>query len=237
MQHTRFIMGARKTISVGLACGLIQLPSDTYWNLLMLKNQRNFSSGISSILPPEGNISRRDAPKKSDGRQCPGKLSQCPVVPRNFCIETKMVVSMTAVDQFSPVSSVPTHAKKLLHRNQHGSEGDSHGPVLPCWRRIPRRQIKSRNIGHSHVFKSKPENAFFNQLPWLLYSVSLPSLFFPCPQLLFVFNVPWRHLWYCEALSINSSFKKQPWGWRDGSADKVPLYKCDAQSSDPQHPI
>lgn len=112
-------MGAHKTISVGLACGLIQLPSDTHWNLLMLRNQRNFSSGISSILPPEGNISRGDAQRKSDGRQSPGKSSQCAVVQRISCLKTSMVVR--AVDQFSPTEAASlrrrTKPRNVEHRH------------------------------------------------------------------------------------------------------------------------
>lgn len=215
-------MGARKTISVGLACGLIQLPSDTYWNLLMLKNQRNFSSSISSILPPEGNLSRRDAQRKSDGRLCLGKSSQCPLVPRNFCVETNMLMSVIAVDQFSPVSSVPTHVKKLLHRNQHGSEGDGCGPVLPTGAGY---QGGRKNQGTLATVTSLSQSqgmlplisshGSFTQRPSPHYSSHAPNF-----SLCLMF-----HGDACGVVRLCPSTapsKSNPRDWRDGSMDKVP---------------
>lgn len=208
MQHTRFIMGARKTISVGLACGLIQLPSDTHWNLLMLKNQRNFSSGISSILPPEGNISRRDAQKKSDGRQCPGKLSQCPVVPRNFCIETNMVVRVIAMDQFSSAEEEYQGGRQnqgTLATVTSLSQSQGMLPLISC-------------------------HGSFTQHPSPHYSSHAPKFFLCLMSHKDIGGV-------VRLCPSTAPLKSNPWGWRDGSADKAPLYKCEEQGSDPQHPI
>lgn len=57
------------------------ITSDTYLNLLMLKNQRNFFSSIPSILPMGGNIRHKlqtELPERTlDERRWSGQSSSC----------------------------------------------------------------------------------------------------------------------------------------------------------------